>query len=383
MNIDLKLLGQKLEKYRLHLNLDLHEVNQLTGISIEDLLNYERGQKCPSGDHILILSSIYKCDYQFFLSEEKKADFERVETLYRSIGSDTSKADRLAIQEFLYLCECEEFLLTELNIKKEQVFFEYNNQSGLHKTQGIHAAAALRKKLGYKYTHPSPDVFLDFRRLGIHIFRRKLLNSSISGLFINHPTAGKCVLINYDENLYRQRFTVSHEVAHSIFDIEHNVVISRSKYSQKDLQEIRANQFASNYLMPKDVLMSIPNIAAWDPNKAIQCAKQFKVTTGALSIALKQHRLIDKKTYDIISTAKIPNNEIIDPELASNLNEKQLKQKKYLLEKGFSDFYVNLCFEAYYNQIISAARLAEMLLVERDELNRISDLYGRSLNNGY
>lgn len=227
-------------------------------------------------------------------------------------------------------------------------------------------------------------MFADFRRLGIHIFRRKLINSGISGLFINHPTAGRCVLVNYDENVYRQRFTVSHEVAHAIFDTQSNVVISySSKYSQTALQEIRANHFASSYLMPKEILKSIPQVNVWDKNKAIQCAKQFKVSTAALAAALINNRLIDKQTSELIKSARIPKNVIVDPELESNLSEKQLQQKKYLLEKGLSDFYVNLCFEAYHQHIVSAARLAELLLVDRDELNKISELYGRSLSYGY
>ena len=62
------------------------------------------------------------------------------------------------------------------------------------------------------------DIYRDFRSIGAHIFRRHLLNSNISGLFVAHPTAGACLLVNYDEDVYRQRFSVAHEMAHAIFD---------------------------------------------------------------------------------------------------------------------------------------------------------------------
>lgn len=124
MSINLKLLGEKLKKFRVHLKLEVGEVSQQTEIAANDLQSYESGLKLPTGDHILILSMIYKCDYQFFISSEKVADFERVETLYRSLGNETSKTDRIAIQEFLYLCECEEFLLSELKLKKQYISFE-------------------------------------------------------------------------------------------------------------------------------------------------------------------------------------------------------------------------------------------------------------------
>src|SRR5690606_9952762 len=117
------------------------------------------------------------------------------------------------------------------------------------------AAAALRSQLGYEPNVVPRNVYEDFRLIGIHVFRRALANAEISGLYVEHPIAGHCVLVNYDEDVYRQRFSVSHEAAHAIFDSSEGVVVTfearSSKYTKSDLKEIRANSFASHYLMPR------------------------------------------------------------------------------------------------------------------------------------
>lgn len=111
MAFDLSLFSSKLKRYREQFQWSLDEVSQATGISQRSLSELENGQRRPTGDEILILADYYRCDYKFFLSNEKLASFEQTETLFRRYGKDFSKQDRWSVQEFLFLCECEEFLM--------------------------------------------------------------------------------------------------------------------------------------------------------------------------------------------------------------------------------------------------------------------------------
>lgn len=231
------------------------------------------------------------------------------------------------------------------------------------------------------------DVYEDFRRIGVHVFRRQLGNSNISGLFIKHPIAGKCVLVNYSEDVYRQRFTASHEVAHSILDDEEDkekvvVVVSFSERSKDDYSEIRANTFASRYLMPPELINRIPDVEQWTPEKAIDWANRLKVSTEALAYSLKSLNLISDSTVAQIKSVRVPKISKVDPELPENLSPKSRQRREELLRRGLSTFYVGLCFDAHEQGIISAGRLAEMLLVDGHELNTIADIYGRRLRHG-
>ena len=54
--------------------------------------------------------------------------------------------------------------------------------------------------------------------------------------------------------------------------------------------------------------------------------------------------------------------------------EQTQKAKNILLEKGLSSYYVRICHEAYQKNIITAQRLAEILLIEENELKIIFKL---------
>lgn len=374
MSVDRSLLSEKLKKYREQFQISITELSEATGIEIKSLNAYENEEQTPSGDEILILSDFYKCDYKFFISNERLAPFEQTETLFRRHGSDFSKEDRWAIQEFLFLAECEAYLLQNVQ-KQQKQHFSFSKSSHIHKKNGIEAAKELRRFLNYPFNAVPMNIYEDFRTIGIHTCRRKLNNSKISGLYIKHPVAGKCILINYSEDIYRQRFTAAHEAAHAILNDDEDGVIVSFKGTSKDYIEVGANYFASSYLMPPDFLKKIPDAHIWDQEKALLWANKLKVSTEALAYALKNAELIDKKTEGIIKAVRVERGLKVDPELPESLSPKSLIRKKYLMERGLSSFYVNLCFESYRKNIITSARMAEMLLVEQNELFEIADLY--------
>lgn len=379
--LDLKQLGSKLRLYREQFSQTAKEVSDGTGIAIEKLIAYENGEQKPSGDDILILADYFKCDYTFFISNEQSAPFAQTQALFRRHSEEFGKHDRWAVQEFLYLCACEEFLIQEnerFNARMRRTFsFEKNGT--YFKGHGEDAAASLRKHLGYSSKEVGLDVFSEFRSIGFHVFRRRLSNSNISGLFIKHPVAGACVLVNYDEDLYRQRFTAAHEAGHAILDSDAAEIIVSFR-NKKDLIETRANVFASNFLMPRETLKNIPDSNRWNEDKIITWANSLKVSVEALSIALGQQGLISEQqaTYFAKST-RVPKSMKTDPELPDDLPSNLRERKRHLLQIGLSKYYVDLCFDSYEMGIISAARLAETLLVHQHEIDGIASMYGRKI----
>lgn len=382
MALNLELVGNKIRRYREQLEVSLQELAAATGIPLQRLEQCEAGKQEPSGDEILILADFFRCDYKFFISNEKLAPFEQTDQLYRRHGEEFSKADRRNIQDFLFLCESEEFLLKELGRTRDRQSFSFRKTGDYFKTHGEQAAAELRQHLAYGPREVGMNIYDDIRRIGVHVFRRKLGNSNISGLFIRHPTAGKCVLVNYSEDIYRQRFTAAHEAAHTILDDEEDFIVSFIKWERGDLVEVRANTFASRYLMPPEFLRQIPNATVWTADKAIQWANQLKVSTEALAYALRDARLIGAGTVQMLKSARVPSTMKVDPELPSDLPVRSKERKHQLLAMGLSDYYVDLCFEAYSKAAISRGRLAECLLIDDAELQEVAALYGRSLAYG-
>jgi Zn-dependent peptidase ImmA (M78 family) len=378
MAIDLRTLGSKLAKYRGQLKESVVEVASSTGIDAARLVAIEAGQAEPTGDEVLILADHYRCDFKFFISNEQVAPFEQTETLYRAHGNEFTKEDRRAVQDFLYLCETEDFLMRELGRPPKS--FSFAPTDTFFKGQGEAAAARLRAALGHSDRAVPRDVYAEFRSLGVHVFRRKLGNSNISGLFIMHPVAGKCALVNHSEDIYRQRFSAAHEIAHAIFDSAQGASVSFEGPNGSDMVELRANRFASCFLMPPAFLAQLPDPARWSDADAQRWANELRVSCVALAIALKEAKLIDAAAYNRIRNLRVPREAKVDPELPESLNATQRERKARLLESGLSDYYVGLCFEGFSAGVISIGRLAEALLCSHGELAELAALYGRTLH---
>jgi Zn-dependent peptidase ImmA (M78 family) len=381
MAVNLEVLSKRLRQAREVLAYSFDEVSAIAGIAVPRLKAIESNAEKPAGDEILILASVYDCDFRAFLDEKRSVPVQQSDILFRRFGETFTPQDRRSVQEFLYLCEVESELETIVTESKKLFYF---HPAGKHfKSHGKQAAEALRRQFGYRDIEAPRDVYKDFRSMGIHIFRRRLDNSEISGLYVEHPEVGHCILINYDEDIYRQRFSVAHEVAHAIFDSSEEVVVTfnsnSSRFNNEDLKEIRANSFASHYLMPPSMLQKLGKV---DETTAPNWAQKFRVSTAALAKALKDAGLINDTQARTIRSVRVPSNDKIDPEAPQDLTALQRKRRFALLERGLSTYYVNLCLEAHYRGAISTGRLAEVLRVDLSDLNEVATLFGRNFNYG-
>jgi Zn-dependent peptidase ImmA (M78 family) len=371
MPFDRIAFSDKIRRSKEHLAVENAEIIAETGIAEPRLAALMSGSVDPSGDEVLILADFFDCDYKFFISHEKLAAFEETDSLYRKHGEQFSKADRRSVQQFLYLCECESWLWNVTSKRKET--FDFSPKGTNYKANGAKAALDLRRHLNYQEGQVPSDIFRDFRLLGIHIFRRKLMNSNISGVMIRHPKAGNCVLVNYDEDVYRQRFTAAHELAHAIME---DTAINLSMGNDgSNLVEVRANAFASHYLLPPEFLVSIASgVDAWTETVLVQWAAKLRVSTSMLRIALKERGIISEATFNDLKAARVPRKQKVDPELA-NQTGRTRERKAALLERGLSFHYVGQCIEILRAGQISRGRAAEMLLISEIELYEIEQLF--------
>jgi hypothetical protein len=103
------------------------------------------------------------------------------------------------------------------------------------------------------------------------------------------------------------------------------------------------------------------------------------VNTEPLAYALNEAGLIDRRQGTSLKDTKIPHDRKSDPELPDSLPPRVRARKEELLQHGLSDSYVGLCFDAYEKAVVSAGRLAEMLLASETEVQEIALLYGKRL----
>jgi Zn-dependent peptidase ImmA (M78 family) len=121
------------------------------------------------------------------------------------------------------------------------------------------------------------------------------LDDELSGMsFISDGIS--VIVVNANHHLNRRRFTIAHELAHHIFDIDYlnnnvhvdKVVLHRNSLSAEgvDEKEMRANQFAAELLLPADHLLRMDKVDINNDIEVQDLAKRFKVSIAALTYRL-------------------------------------------------------------------------------------------------
>jgi Zn-dependent peptidase ImmA (M78 family)/transcriptional regulator with XRE-family HTH domain len=135
------------------------------------------------------------------------------------------------------------------------------------------------------------------------------LDAGFDGLAASSDDA-KLIVLGTSQVPSRQRFTLAHELGHLLAGDDQGVHLDRDVYDKaqaKDPSEMRANSFASAFLMPEDVLRAaVGQDGLTEPGFAM-LACDLKVTPSALAFRLRELRLIDSGTcdrYKSLSAAK-------------------------------------------------------------------------------
>ncbi|NKC16692.1 MAG: ImmA/IrrE family metallo-endopeptidase [Gammaproteobacteria bacterium] len=170
-----------------------------------------------------------------------------------------------------------------------------------HRLSGIRARAISLLKKNDLFRAPV-DVVALAERLGLTVVLEEL-DDDVSGLLM--VKGGKAIIVvNAEHHPNRQRFTAAHELAHYAL---HNsgadhLFVDRKVFFRdeaaatgEDVQEIEANKFAAELLMPKALLgqaLEDENIDLLDDFDVHRLARKFKVSEQALGFRLASLQLI-------------------------------------------------------------------------------------------
>ena len=377
MSFDFKLLGRKIKEARESLLIEKEEVAKYLRCSIEEYEKIENGESSSiDGDIIILISQVLEMDFRYFVSGDYVSAESQIKELFRQNG-DITKNDRKAIRKFIRLCE-EKHNLEGLLSRQKPLPYDYSGygfRSNNHKYQGITAAYRERERLNIDDS--INDIYGLLRKQKIHIFRRKLEDSNISGVYIKHPVAGHCVLINYSDDIYRQNFSMAHEYCHVLFDSGKEQSITYFN-REMDYVEIRANNFASNFLLPDKGIESINTDISYEEliKIILDICNHYNVSSKVVIYRLKGKRFSEKLIERLLKDERliISKSDKIDPELAGaskNLHERLKK----IIESGISLEFIELVRNAYQQNEISYGKMLECLQMNIEDAKQLIDLW--------
>ncbi len=374
MSFDYRLLGRKLREARGSLLIEPREAAEHLGIGVDEYVRIETGERAATGDEVVLLASLFRRDFRYFVTGDYPSPESQIQEMFRQNAS-LSKRDRIATQEFARLCEFESFLEDLLGIKHELLadYSQYPFGHSFYKGQGSEAARMERDRLSLG-RQPIPDIFKLMRTQGIHVFKRQLEDGNISGLYLWHPAAGHCVLINYLEDPYRQNFSAAHEYCHALFDSAKGQQVSyvSSDGSQREL-EWRAHSFAGNLLVPVDRLEKDYRPArSYDECLELipTIARRFGVSSQVVAIRLAEMGWLSDDLKDQLlhePRLVIKREEKFDPEIPPTLSIGARDRLTRAIREGLSWNFLQLCAEAYRRGEITYHKVLEMLLLPIQE----------------
>lgn len=111
----------------------------------------------------------------------------------------------------------------------------------------------------------------------------------------------KVILVNRDEELFHQRFVIAHELAHYLFDFlgdstydDKNILFAERyiKDKPKTSREQRANTFAAEIMMPKELFIRQYNVARREENNhmfiVMYLSKYFETSVESIEKRIKE-----------------------------------------------------------------------------------------------
>ncbi len=153
------------------------------------------------------------------------------------------------------------------------------------------AASGILRDVWKDRGYPVDPVWIA-RHLGLNVIEAGL-QPEVSGALVKKPDEDPVIVLNANDSLTRKRFTCAHELGHYVYRLTKNGTHAPS-YEYVDLrgpvaaegtnpEEVYANTFAANLLMPEDALR------AWhsDGQHPLLIASRLGVSGDAVGFRLK------------------------------------------------------------------------------------------------
>jgi len=256
--MDQKDLGKKLKELQEKSGLTQEEVEKALNLPPKAFTHIKGGARKVSTLELAKFSELFHVPISDFFSNEIQGEDLLVALCRLAPGLESDSKIHDQVAKCIQICREGVFLKEVLGLSHQQTSRFYacplpkNIQEAQH--QGEEVAREERRSLELGDI-PIYDIGQVLVSQGIWTAQTELPNE-MSGLFLHHASLGMAIIINATHMHTRQRFSYAHEYAHALLDASRTVTISNAN-NARDLIEIRANAFASAFLMPEQGIANL------------------------------------------------------------------------------------------------------------------------------
>lgn len=216
--------------------------SQINGLSQSTLSKFEKGIGDISEDLMQKIAEYLGFPLTFF----KKDISLRIENFHYRKRASTGVKDVSKLEStFIVIGDM-------LDSMTDEVIFPEFSLSYINIEDGYSInkiAEYTRRLMGLKYDEPVKDIMGKFEKAGIIIVEMETSIDSFDGVSIISNKGLIYICINKKMSNDRKRFTLAHELGHIVMHLSTDFIISDYRDKEKE-----ANQFASEFLMPSDVI---------------------------------------------------------------------------------------------------------------------------------
>jgi Zn-dependent peptidase ImmA (M78 family)/transcriptional regulator with XRE-family HTH domain len=260
-------LPERLRQAREQAGLTQQVVADWLGIRRPGVVEFESGRRALKSDELAKLAALYGRSLSWLVRGDAAPQDLVAAALFRA----GERADPMLRREAARMAKrCH--LLTEVETRLAQPRHaiqvpRYTDEDVLSdQTQayehGRIVAYQERNRLGLGLTSPLRDPWGIVEGAGLNVLPLQLgSDHPVDGIFTRLHSGRACVGVNVDKWVFRQVFTVVHEYAHALMDseLESELCDTSTGWRRGEQQlhanrELRANQFAAVFLVPREAL---------------------------------------------------------------------------------------------------------------------------------
>lgn len=366
-------LGRRLKSAREAAGLSIAEAASRMGFAnYQTLSNIEKGEREVKASELVHFAKNYFCSLSALLLGETAQEPE-VHLLWRRVPATEVKAEVEASIKHRF----ERYHLLEqlLGIAPSGSIMRFAFEPADMRTNS--QIDALAERIGNALNLGSRPA-LSLGTVMEQVLQIKILYVDLadfgSAAATVHSNYGAAIVVNSDEAPWRINFTLAHELFHILAwnafpptEIEQNGALFRD-------MERKADRFASSLLLPgSEVRKELENRIVnrkLESADLIDVAREFGVSTQAMLYRMANMGLIPWEIAD----------EAAKSEELTALDHRKRKRGESI--KPTSDRFIRLAVKCLRKGLISRGKFAEILEIERPEIDRILELGGLSETGG-